>query len=164
MKRLLPAALAGLLVAGAALAAPGTVTQNSELRATPTLDGRSKGQIAAQSKVEILNTKGGWVEIKAADGKTGWVRLMAVEPAEAKAGGSGLKSLATVGNIARTGSTGTTAATGVKGISKEDLAAAQPNFGELAQLDRFRATPADGQQHARTAGLKPQDVEALPKP
>lgn len=145
-----------------AIAAPGTVTKPSELRSAPALDASSKGKLASQAKVEIVSTKGGWVQVKTADGSTGWLRLLDVKPAESKSAGSGLKGLTTAGNVARTGSTGSTAATGVKGISKEDLAGAKANFNEVAQLDRYRASPADGQKHAREAGLKAQDVPALP--
>jgi flagellar basal body rod protein FlgF len=145
-----------------ALAAPGTVTRTSDLRSAPKLDAAVKGRLASQAKVDIVSTRGGWVEVKSADGSTGWLRLMNVEPAAGRSSGSGLKGLATAGNVARTGSTGSTAATGVKGISKEDLAGAKANFAELAQLDRIRATPADGQQHARSAGLQAQSVEPLP--
>jgi flagellar basal body rod protein FlgF len=158
--------LAFLLALGAggslALAAPGTVTKDSELRSSPAIDASPKGTVASQAKVDIVATKGGWVQIKTADGKTGWLRLMNVKPAEAKGSGGSLKGLALAGNVARTGSTGSTATTGVKGISKEDLAGAKPNFGELGQLDRYRASPAEGQQHARSAGLRAQDVAALP--
>lgn len=145
-----------------ALAAPGTVTKASELRSAPALDASLKGKVAGQAKVDIVATKGGWVQVKTADGQTGWLRLLNVKPAEGKSAGSGLKGLAAAGNVARTGSTGSTAATGVKGISKEDLAGAKANFSEVAQLDRYRASPAEGQQHARSAGLKAQDVAALP--
>lgn len=145
-----------------ALAAPGTVTKNSELRSAPALDASLKGKVASQAKVDIVATKGGWVQVKTADGLTGWLRLLNVKPAESKSAGSGLKGLVTAGNVARTGSTGSTAATGVKGISKEDLAGAKANFTEVAQLDRYRASAAEGQQHARSAGLKAQDVPALP--
>lgn len=158
--------LASLVALGAgcslALAAPGTVTKNSDLRSGPALDASLKGKVASQAQVDIVATKGGWVQIKTADGATGWLRLMNVKPAEAKGSGGSLKGLALAGNVARTGSTGSTAATGVKGISKEDLAGAKPNFGEVSQLDRYRASPAEGQQHARTAGLKAQNVAALP--
>ena len=150
------------LLSSASFANTGALTKDTDLRSAPSLDASAKGKAAKQAKVDILSTKGGWVEIKTADGKTGWVRLMNVEPADAKSSGSALKGLATAGNVVRTGSTGSTAATGVKGISKEDLAAAKPNFNEVELLERYRATPADGEQHARTAGLKAQNVSTLP--
>lgn len=152
----------GVLSMSAALAAPGTVVRASDLRNAPNLDATIKGSVAIQAKVDIVSTKGGWVEVRSADGTTGWLRLMNVEPAAAKSTASGLKGLATAGNVARTGSTGSTAATGVKGISKEELSGAKANFAELGQLDRYRATPADGQQHARSVGLQAQGVELLP--
>ena len=145
-----------------ALAAPGTVIKTSELRSAPALDASVKGVVASQATVDIVATKGGWLQVKTPDGKTGWLRLLNVKPAETKASGGGMKSLALAGNVVRTGSTGSTAATGVKGISKEDLAGARPNFTEVGQLDRYRASPAEGQQHARGAGLKAQTVEPLP--
>ena len=158
----LAAVLLGGLQNFPANAAPGTVTKASELRSAPTLDAKVSGQVANQAKVDIRSSKGGWVEVETADGKSGWLRLMNVQPAGAKASGSALKGLATAGNVARTGATGSTAATGVKGISKEDLAGAKANFAELNQLDRYRASPAEGQQYARSVGLKAQHVEPLP--
>jgi hypothetical protein len=159
----LPLSVSALVLGmGAALAAPGTVSRGGDLRSSPSLDSTVKGSVASQAKVEIVSTKGGWVEVKSADGTTGWLRLMNVEPVAGKASGGGLKGLATAGNVARTGSTGSTAATGVKGISKEDLSGAKANFAELGQLDRYRATGADGQQYARSVGLQAQSVELLP--
>lgn len=158
--------LLSLLALGAccslALAEPGTVTKGGDLRSAPALDASLKGKVASQAKVDIVATKGGWIQVKTADGLTGWLRLLNVKPAESKSAGGGLKGLTTAGNVARTGSTGSTAATGVKGISKEDLAGAKANFNEVVQLDRYRASPAEGQQYAREVGLKAQDVPALP--
>ena len=163
MKRTLLLAILTSLTSLSALcvAEPGIVIKASELRSAPMLDASVSGKLAEKSRVDILSSKGGWMEVKTAEGKSGWVRLMNVEPVEGKGGSSG-KGLAAFGNVARTGSTSTTAATGVKGISKEDLAGAKANFDEVAKLDRYRASTADGQQHARTAGLKAQSVEALP--
>ena len=160
MKQLIPLAL--LTVGSLACAAPGTVTRNTELRSAPAIDASVKGLLTGRTAVDIVSTKGGWVQVKTADGKSGWLRLLSVEPTDAKTAGGSLKGLVAAGNVARTGSTGSTAATGVKGISKEELAGAKPNFSEVAQLDRYRADPADGQQHARGASLKAQAVDLLP--
>jgi uncharacterized protein YgiM (DUF1202 family) len=157
-------ALASGLASFPAYAAPGTVTKASDLRSAPALDAKVSGKVANQAKVDIVSTKGGWVEVETADGTSGWLRLMNVQPTSAKGSGSGLKGLATAGNVARTGATGSTAATGVKGISKEDLAGAKANFAEVTQLDHYRASPAEGQQYARSVGLKAQHVEPLPVP
>ena len=97
-----------------ALAAPGTVIKTSELRSAPALDASVKGVVASQATVDIVATKGGWLQVKTPDGKTGWLRLLNVKPAETKASGGGMKSLALAGNVVRTGSTGSTAATGAR--------------------------------------------------
>lgn len=143
-------------------AEPGTVIKASELRRSPAIDASVVSQVADKARVEIVSTQGGWVEVKTAEGKTGWLRLMNVEPLAAKSTGGALKGLAAAGGVVRTGSTGSTAATGIKGISKEDLAGAKANFSELAKLERYRASPADGQQHAQSVGLKTQNVDVLP--
>jgi len=161
MNKLIPA-IALLACCASSIAAPGTVIKGSELRSSPSLDGKVAGRVGEKAWVDIVSTKGGWVEVKTLEGKTGWIRLMNVQPLEAKGSSSGLAGLASAGNVARTGSTGSTAATGVKGISKEDLAGAKANFHEVAQLDRYRASSADGQQYAKNVGLKAQSVEPLP--
>lgn len=149
--------------AGVALAGPATVVHDSTLHAQPALDAPALARLAAAQRVEIIGAHGAWNQVSTADGKTGWVRLLNLRP-EAARTGSGLAGLARLGNVARTGSTGAAATTGVKGISKEDLAAAQPNFAEVERLEQYRAQPAAARQYAAAMQLRARDVALLPEP
>lgn len=153
--------LLALLLGGHAVAAPGTIVKQTGVYAKPFLDAPVLASLKEKTTVEILGADGAWTQIRTAEGQTGWVRLLNVR-AKAGAGGSALKGLLTAGNVARTGSTGSTATTGAKGISKEDLARAQPNYDETRRLENFRASADEGQQYAASTRLRAQRVEPLP--
>lgn len=158
-------ALAGVtlgLLGTAALAAPGTIVKATGVYAKPFLDAPVVTRVEPKADVEILGSEGAWSQIRTRDGKTGWVRLLTVRP-RAATGGSSLKGILTAGNVARTGATGSTATTGAKGISKEDLAQARPNFDEVQRLEGYRASGADGRQYAAGARLDAQRVDPLPE-
>lgn len=148
--------------AGGALAAPGTIVKATGVHARPFLDAQVVTRVEAKAEVEILGSEGAWTQIRTRDGKTGWVRLLTVRP-RAASGGSSLQGILTAGNVARTGATGSTATTGAKGISKEDLAKASPNFDEVQRLEGYRASGADGRQYAAGARLTAQRVDPLPE-
>ncbi|MBW7859765.1 MAG: SH3 domain-containing protein [Rhodocyclaceae bacterium] len=149
------------LACTAALAAPGKILRNSELREKPFLDAPKTGELQAQTEVEMLAREGGWIQVKSADGKTGWVRLLNVQPAGSGSGSGFLSGLATLGSVAATGSTGTTATTGAKGISREDLANAQPNPKELEALEKLASSEASGRKHASASRLRAQVSEPI---
>ena len=144
-----------------AIAAPGTIVKPTSVYAKPFLDAPVVSSLKEKAVVDILGADGAWTQVRTADGQTGWVRLLNVRPA-ASGSSSGVKGLLTAGNVVRTGSTGSTATTGAKGISKEDLDKAQPNFDEAKRLDSYRASPDDGRQYATGARLQAQRVEPLP--
>ena len=163
--RALQQMLTGLALAtsaAAALAAPGTVVKATGVYAKPFLDAPQLTRVEAKAEVDILGSEGAWSQIRTRDGKTGWVRLLTVRP-RAATGGSNLKGILTAGNVARTGATGSTATTGAKGISKEELAQASPNFDEVQRLESYRASSTDGRQYAAGARLTAQRVDPLPE-
>lgn len=145
-------------VAAVAQAAQATVTRSSELRSKPFSDAPVIATLAEQSEVTILSADGGWNEVKTREGKTGWVRLLNLRTKAGGDSGSSLKGLGELGNVARTGTTGSSATTGAKGISKEDLASASPNEGEVRKLETYRASLKDAQQYAGQNKLKARDV------
>lgn len=149
------------LLATAALASPATVVRSSTLHQRPFVDSPALATLAARERVEIIAAQGAWNQVRTANGKTGWVRLLNLRP-EAARGGSSLAGLSQLGNVARTGSTGSAATTGAKGISKEDLEAAEPNFAEVDRLEGFRSNSAEARQYAATARLQAREVAPLP--
>lgn len=151
-----------LLAIGAANAASGTVINTTELRARPALDARLGERIDSKTQVEILDSRGAWTEVKTADGKRGWLRLMNIRPGEKKHWTEKVSaSVGSVGAVARTASTSSTATTGVKGISKEDLQNATPDFEEVKLLDRFTVSAAEAKKFAGESKIKPQTLSVL---
>lgn len=145
-----------------ATAGPATVVRQSALHARPFVDAPKLATLAAKQRVEIIAAQGAWNQVRLADGKTGWVRLLNLRP-DAARGGSSLAGLSQLGNVARTGSTGSAATTGAKGISKEELEAAEPNLAEVDRLESYRVSAAEARQHASAARLQARDVPPLPE-
>lgn len=158
----LAGALALASSAAAASPAVGTVINDAELRAKPKLDAKPGAKIEAKTRVEILGTQGAWIEIGTADGQRGWLRLMNVRPGEKKHWSETVKSgVGSVGVVVRTASTDSTATTGIRGISKEQLENATPNFDEVKLLDRFQVSSADARKFADASKIRPQKVDVL---
>lgn len=143
-------------------AAVGTLINDTELRAKPSLDGKPGAKVKSSTQLEILNTQGAWLDVKAPDGNRGWVRLMNVRPGEKTHWSEKVtSSVGSVGAVVRTASTSTTATTGVKGISKEELANATPNYEEVKLLDRFHVSPAEARKYAGESKIKAQKISVL---
>ncbi len=161
--RLLVAALAFGL-ACAAWAETGQTVKATDLKKTPFADGETLATLPENTTVEVLKRQGPWMQVKS-DGKEGWVRMLSLRLGNGSAKGSG--SAAGLGgllNIARTGSSGNTVATGVRGLTKEELANAQPNPEEMTKLKRYTVTGKEARSFAAAGGLKAQSVEYLSKP
>lgn len=153
------------LFASLSQAGVGTVINDTELRAKPSIDAKTTTRIKGKVQIEMLETQGAWVEVKTAEGNRGWLRLMNIRPGEKKHWTekvtANVASVGSVGSVVRTASTSSTATTGVKGISKEELENAKPNFEEVKLLDRFQVTAVDAQKFAKESKIKPQMVNVL---
>lgn len=144
----------------------GTTRTAVDLKATPHSDAKAAGQLAANTTVDILERRGGWLRISGA-GKSGWAKLHQVrvgEGPEAKRSGESLAILKNVGQTGRSGSTGIVATTGIRGMSAEELKNAKPDPAAVQAIERYRANAGQAREYARAAGLKEADVPALPKP
>jgi hypothetical protein len=153
------AALLALLFPALALAAPATVIRAVDLKAAPATDAATLAALAEQSKVEMLERKGGWTRVKTAAGAEGWVRMLALRYAaagDAKQGDTGIVQLL---NVARTGTSGTQVATGVRGLDPEQLKNARPNADELKRLQRYRASPDAAAAFAERGRLQAKQVD-----
>src|SRR5690606_2336037 len=74
---------------------PGTLIRAENLLAKAASDAAVVAPLAANSAVTILGREGGWYQVKTADGKTGWVRMLSVRRSTATASTSaGLASVA----------------------------------------------------------------------
>jgi len=167
MKIQLSIAAAGLAVwlAGAALAAEtGSTRADSELMAAPYRDAKSAGSLPGNTKVDVVERRGAWVRVKAAD-KDGWMRLHQVRLGDGneQKGSSGLGALWNISTTGRSGTQGIVATTGVRGMSADQLKNAKPDPKEFEKLERYRANDEQARDLAKAGGLKEKDVAFLPK-
>lgn len=137
----------------------GTLINPAELKAKPFIDAAAIGPLPANAPLSIVRTQGGWSLVKTRDGKEGWVRLLNIAvTTDASAGGN---TLASVGNVLRTGTKANVATTGVKGLTKEDIKNAKPNYFEVDRLDNFIAKKPEVDRFAQSAQLRPQAAATL---
>lgn len=143
----------------------GSTRSTVQLMSTPHTDAKAAGQLAANTPVDILERRGGWLRISG-KGKTGWAKLHQVRVGEGPAGknsGEGLTILKNVGQTGRSGSQGIVATTGIRGLSAEELKNAQPNPEAVKTIERYAVNANQARDFAREAGLKERDVGSLPK-
>lgn len=139
---------------------PARTVRDTDLKAKPYSDADTLQVVAADSKVEILQRKSSWMQIKV-EGKTGWVRMLSLRLGEGgqKRGDSGLAALF---NVASTGSSGSTVTTGVRGLSEEQLMNTKPNPQELEAGRSYAVDKAEAKRFALAGKLKTREVAYLP--
>lgn len=159
--KILWAGLRGLIVgAGLALATALTWAQQAvqlrvetDLRATPALDGKVLARLPVGTRGTQVSSRIGWIQVRVQN-QQGWVRSEAL--ASATAAAPPQSALA----AAFTGASNTpTPTTGTRGLTPEQLANAQPAPAEVELLDRYAATPAQAEQHARAGRLAAQRID-----
>lgn len=143
----------------------------SPLRDAPADTAGTLATLPAQTALTRLPARQGpYLQVKLANGSTGWVHLFDVNsPTEqsslaATATGAlrGLSSLFGRGP-ASTNNT-PTATVGIRGLGAEDIANAQPNTAALAQMEAQRQDAAQARSFASSAALQAHTVEPLPVP
>lgn len=145
----------------------------TELRDKPADSGRSLAALPAQSPVTRTDHRQGpWVQVRSAQGATGWVHMFDLGPAAtagtASAGesvvGGALRGVSGLfgGGGNRAAQTSTTA--GIRGLGAEDLAQAQPDPAAVKQMEALRPADADVRSFADRAPWRPAAVEPLPAP
>lgn len=164
-------ALATALAAALAppvLAQEAAVTRRAvELRDTPADKGAVVAALPAQAPLTRLQERRGpWVQVRTAEGATGWVHLFDIGPAAAAGEGSGaggaLRGLSGLFGGSRPTQTGSTA--GIRGLEAQDIANATPNPAAVRQMEGLRQDEAQVRAFADRAALRPVPVEPLPAP
>lgn len=145
---------------GSVLAEPATTTRSTELKAQPTSDAITLATLPEKEKIETIKRQGAWIQVKSADGKIGWLRMLSLRlgNSESQKTTSGLGSLLGFG---RSTTTGGTVTTGVRGLSEEDLENAKPNPAELEKMEKFSVNKTQAKRFATSAKLQSQDLEYL---
>lgn len=141
----------------------GVTAVPTELKKSPFLDAATTAQLPAKTALEIVKRQGAWMQVKTADGKNGWVRMLNVRlGAGGSTAGAGLGG--TLAGLGRALNGEGTATTGIRGLSEEDLQNARPNPEEVKRMDKYDVTAAEAKRFAAAGGLKPQTVDYLPAP
>lgn len=163
----LATALAAAL-AHPAVAEEAAVTRRAvELRQAPADQGAVVAALPAQAPVTRLQERRGpWVQVRTAEGATGWVHLFDIGPAAAPGEGSGaggaLRGLSGLFGGSRPTQAGSTA--GIRGLDAQDIANATPNPAAVRQMEGLRQGEGEARAFADRAALRPVDVEPLPAP
>ncbi|MBS0308264.1 MAG: hypothetical protein JSS58_04755 [Proteobacteria bacterium] len=154
-----------LLLLGASLAhAESALTKSAtDLMAQAQSDAAKVASLPENTKVDILRKVGAWSEVKTSAGK-GWVRMFSLKPESAgtaSSSGSFASGMSSLLNAGRTSNSGTET-TGVKGLTKEDLARAQPNPNEFLKMQRYAVSKEAGRAFAQRTKLSANHVDYLP--
>ncbi|GGP27647.1 SH3 domain-containing protein [Silvimonas amylolytica] len=142
-----------LALAGHALAENGVLIRKSDLKQKPFLDAATTGSAASGSTVTITSRQGAWLQVKAASGQSGWVKLLNVRTSTGTSGGTVGGTLGTLGKVITTGSSGTTVTTGVKGLTNGEVTSTHPDPQQLSRLNSFAISSSQAAQSARNANL-----------
>lgn len=164
MKRLSiqASALALMLLAGAAMATPGTVLRNEKLYSQPSGTSTAAGSVAKGASVTVLAKQGGWLRVTA--GKTtGWIRLLSVRLGAGGLGGAGIGDVVGAATT-KSDPSKVVAVAGLRGLNDEELKQAKFNPEELARLEGQAVPAAQAKNFAAQAGLAAIKVKGLPKP
>ena len=164
-----------VLLLGSALAQAQTeavlVKRTTELREAPRETSRGVAPLTARTPVTRSGARqGAWIQVRTAEGASGWVHMFDVAPASSaaapSAGANALRGLTSFFNkgSAQGGATTTTSTVGIRGLGEEDLARAQPNMAAVAQADTLRMGADQARQFASAAALRSRPVDALPDP
>ena len=139
----------------------GTVLKSDAIKAAPFSDAKDVGAIRRGDTVDILKRQGGWYQVSSAKGN-GWVRMLSVRKGEARKANevTGLAGLAS----GRAGTGKVVATTGVRGLSEEELKAAQFNESEVNNMEAQTVSKDDARRFAAQGKLKSSRFDYLAKP
>ena len=152
--------LLALLIPTAYAAETGYTLKATEVKDKPFLDATTLATLPEKTTVEILTRQGAWMQIKTADARQGWIRMLSVRlgsPDQKPQSGGNLLSALGIVTRPRPATT-STVTTGVRGFSEEDLANAKPNAAEVEKMKSFAATTAEAATLAESGKLAAKPV------
>ena len=133
----------------------GYTLKATEVKDKPFLDATTIVTLPEKANVEILIRQGAWMQIKTADARQGWIRMLSVRlgtPEQKPKGGGNLLSALGIATRPRPATTATVT-TGVRGFSEEDLANAKPSAAEFEKMNGYAATQDDAARLAESGKL-----------
>lgn len=158
------------------------VIRAGDLMDQPFIDAAKAGPIAAAQGVTVLKRQGGWVQVTADGGRTGWVRALNLRlaagagpapvvrggPKLALQGGTPPSPFGAAGMKGKrsnltTGSSGKTVSTGVKGLDEENIRNASFDEEQLDKLNALGVSADDARTMAAADKLAENKVDYLKK-
>ncbi len=148
------------------------VKRGAELREAPGDAARSLAPLALQTPLTRLPARqGAWIQVRMANGTTGWVHMFDVGTGSApsttsNAATGALRGISNFFNrgSAQANTTTATSTVGIRGLGAEDIANAQPNLAALSQVDAMRQDATQARRFAANAALQIRIIEPLPAP
>jgi len=146
-----------------------TIKRATELREGPGESARGIAPLPLQSQVTRLGARQGpWIEVRTAQGASGWVHMFDAGTALPAQGGStttgalrGITSFFVRGTAQPATQTATI---GIRGLGAEDITNAQPNLEALTRVEAMRIDAAQARQFGSAAPLVALAVAPLPVP
>lgn len=162
------------LAASTALAQANAVNikRATELREAPGESAASRGGLPVATPVTRTGPRQGpWIEVRTAQGSSGWIHMFDVGSTVPAQGGNtatgalrGLTSFFGRGSAQAPATTTATATIGIRGLGAEDIANAQPDPAAVARAEALRLDATRARQFGTDATLVAQLVEPLPLP
>ena len=148
-----------------------TLKRATDLRDAPADTARAVAPLAAQSAVTRLGARQGpWIEVRSAQGQTGWIHLFdAGLPPQQAQGNSASGALRGITSLfssspARPATTTATSTIGIRGLGAEELANAQPNLEAVGKAEALRQNAGQARSFGTLAQLQTRPVDPLPVP
>jgi hypothetical protein len=138
--------------------------RSTELKDRAEAGARTVATLPESTSVKVLARGGGWTRVEAG-AQSGWVRVFhlrfpsTVDSSAASSGGGLLSSLGSAIGGQRASPRANLATTGVRGLTKEELANANPDTQALRKMHSFRADRAAAERFARDGKLAAVQVE-----
>lgn len=147
------------------------VKRETRLRESPAESAPALASLPVKTAVtRLVARRGPWIEVRTAQGVTGWVHMFDVGTTPVAQGGNfatgalrGLTGLFAGGNSLAPNRTATSTI-GIRGLGAEDISNSQPNLTAVTMVEAMRVDATQARQFGSTAALAPQAVEPLPVP
>lgn len=135
----------------------------TDLKEKPFTDAKTLTTLPGKSKVEVLQRRGSWNQIRVG-GKNGWVKMLSLRQGGTFQSGGGDTGVQSLFNVVSTGRSGSMTTTGVRGLSEEKLHNPQPNPRAFEELHGYAVDKETAQRFAAAVNLKAEKVDYLPAP
>jgi len=141
-------------VDGAVQAKMNVQVQTGQLRATPTFLGKVVTAVAYGTAVDVLQTKGDWMQVRTAQGQVGWMHKSALTTRKV--------SLSSGATTAKAGASSDELALAGKGFNSDverEYKAKNKNlnFAAVDQMEKLKIPAAEMQAFLLAGGVKPAE-------